>query len=183
MRSHCWLQTTIWSLLSSGCNQAGVRDSLQLLEGQADRYRLEGVEVVHHQLAPLCQDHDGCWVFILVDGGLGWDLGPALHAPKPRDAVALEIVGLLILHARLQSCQMMQGILWPVVGCLANTISLTFMGHRAAKKLSTWRLGCAPSVTFDACRVLKHQPRHVPIPPVGNELTLACSYSFVCESH
>ena len=88
------------ALQGSGGAEAGVSEGLQLLEGQADRHRLEGGQVMHHELAPLCQDHDGCGVIILIDGGFRRDLGPALNSPKPGDGVSLEMMGacMLALH-------------------------------------------------------------------------------------
>lgn len=60
---------------------------------------------MHHQLAPFCQDHDGCWVLILVDGRLGGHLGPALDRPKPGDAMTLKVVLVMVLHVVLE-CEM-----------------------------------------------------------------------------
>ena len=37
-----------------GSTDTGVCDCLQLLERQAERHRLKGVEVMHHELTPLC---------------------------------------------------------------------------------------------------------------------------------
>lgn len=76
-----------------------VGDGLQLLQRQAEGHRLEGGQVMHHELAPLCQHHDGTGVVKLIDGGLGRDQGPALHSPEPGNAVGLEAGACLRLHA------------------------------------------------------------------------------------
>ena len=90
MQLGCRLQASIRIYFSSRGTHAAVGDRLQLLERQAERHGLEGVEVVHHELTPFCQHHDGCGVIKFVDGGLGGDEGTALDRPKPGDAVRQE---------------------------------------------------------------------------------------------
>jgi len=83
-----------------GSTHTDVCHCLQLLERQAERHRLEGVEVMHHELTPLCQHHDGCRVIVLIDGGFGGDQGPPLDRPKPGYAVGLEVAMCVSLQRR-----------------------------------------------------------------------------------
>ena len=80
-----------WTQLHWGGAHAGVCDCLQLLERQTERHRLEGLQVMHHQLTTLCQHHDGCGVIVFVDGGFWGHQGPPLDRPKPGYAVGLEV--------------------------------------------------------------------------------------------
>ena len=73
-------------------------DGLQLLEGQAQGHRLEGGQIVHHELTALCQHHDGGGVIVLIDGGLRGYQGPPLHRSKPGDAVRLGVLAGMTLH-------------------------------------------------------------------------------------
>ena len=83
-----------------GSTHAGVRNCLQLLERQTERHRLEGVQVMHHELTTLSQHHDGCGVIVLIDGGFGGHQGPPLDRPKPGYAVGLEVAVCVTLQKR-----------------------------------------------------------------------------------
>ena len=73
---------------------------------------------MHHQLAPFSQNHDGCWVFILIDGCLWGHLSPALDRPKPGDAVTLELVWVIVLHAGMDCEMCMLECKWVVLSLM-----------------------------------------------------------------
>lgn len=84
--------------------------SRQLLEGQAEGHGLHIGQVMHHQLAALCEHDDGHGVIILIDGPLRGDQGEPLDSPKPgkrMDVLMLPAVFLqqsLLCQAWLRDC-------------------------------------------------------------------------------
>lgn len=59
----------------------------QLLEGEAEGNRLHVRQVMHHQLATLCQHDDGHRVIVLVDRPLRRNQGESLDGTKPGQGV------------------------------------------------------------------------------------------------